>query len=643
MKLQLLKRQIPSHLLKFFKPVGHKPKDLVNIPHMVAEALREDGWYLRSDIIWHKPNPMPESVTDRCTKSHEYVFMLAKSPTYFYDAEAIRESHQNPEKEDNRSSRRENMKKAAQNGYSTYHIEDHQPSMDQPMAGHPNGRNKRSVWTVSTHSFSEAHFACVDEATECLTLDGWKKYGEIKAGVIAAQFDLATERLSWAAVEDVAVYNVVDEPMVASKSRDVEMLLTPNHRTVIKRRHPDTRQWQPCVVIRADQLKRDHAVPVSGDWDGEWLEPISPEWAELLGWYIAEGCETTRSWSVEIYQSRAANPVKVDRIRELLVAVGAEFLEATAARKWQGRDATMAAFQVQGFAAMRMRQFAPGKEVPRGALSWSNRLLFRLLDGLVDGDGHRRKDGRFCFIQRSRESADMVQAIGVRLGYATMLSRRSEETFVVYFTTKRHISFRGTGGEGAKIGQRPYTGVIWCPKLPLGTWVARKSGRAFVTGNTFPPKLIEPMILAATSERGCCPACGSPYRRVVERERVATRPGEKTKVKVPSGWDTKPGSHGTIHREGRTPDPEYRDAAEVGNRDPERHVTSTRTVGWEPGCDCNAPGEPLGCVVLDPFSGAGTVAMVSLRLGRRFIGSELNESYCEMARKRIQADMPLFA
>jgi len=72
-------------------PQGLKPKDLVGIPWRVAFALQADGWYLRSDIIWSKPNPMPESVTDRCTKSHEYIFLLTKKPNYYYDGDAIRE------------------------------------------------------------------------------------------------------------------------------------------------------------------------------------------------------------------------------------------------------------------------------------------------------------------------------------------------------------------------------------------------------------------------------------------------------------------------------------------------------------------------------------------------------------------------
>ena len=111
-------------------PDGLKPKDLVGIPWRLAFALQADGWYLRQDIIWHKPNPMPESVTDRCTKSHEYVFLLSKSRQYFYDHEAIKE----PVAEITNSS-------------SLYET-----------------RNKRDVWTVATKPYKGAHFAVMPEA-----------------------------------------------------------------------------------------------------------------------------------------------------------------------------------------------------------------------------------------------------------------------------------------------------------------------------------------------------------------------------------------------------------------------------------------------------------------------------------------------
>jgi len=136
--------------------IGLKPKDLVGMPWRVAFALQADGWYLRSDIIWSKPNPMPESVSDRPTKAHEYVFLLTKSPRYYYDADAIRESNGNEANWDN---------------YGGKGLHDHKDDlvkgMSQPKvmpnATHPNGRNKRTVWEIATQPYPEAHFATFPE------------------------------------------------------------------------------------------------------------------------------------------------------------------------------------------------------------------------------------------------------------------------------------------------------------------------------------------------------------------------------------------------------------------------------------------------------------------------------------------------
>jgi DNA modification methylase len=139
--------------------IGLKPKDLVGIPWRVAFALQADGWYLRQDIIWAKPNPMPESVRDRCTKSHEYLFLLSKNERYYYDADAIAErsigiwnSYESfvangPRPKTPADSR---LKRLQQTQFS--HDTQH-PDKDRDY------RNKRSVWTVTTQPYPEAHFA----------------------------------------------------------------------------------------------------------------------------------------------------------------------------------------------------------------------------------------------------------------------------------------------------------------------------------------------------------------------------------------------------------------------------------------------------------------------------------------------------
>jgi DNA modification methylase len=134
-------------------PPGLKPKDLVGIPWRVAFALQADGWWLRSDIVWAKPNTMPESVTDRPTRAHEIVFLLAKSRRYFYDAEAVREPDQGL-RSGNGFKRPERL---------SYSDSDGARGQDRQWVGGV-GRNRRSVWTVPTQCFKGAHFATFPEA-----------------------------------------------------------------------------------------------------------------------------------------------------------------------------------------------------------------------------------------------------------------------------------------------------------------------------------------------------------------------------------------------------------------------------------------------------------------------------------------------
>ena len=189
---------------------GLKPKDLIGIPWRVAFALQADGWYLRQDIIWHKPNPMPESVTDRCTKSHEYLFLLTKRARYYFDQDAIKEDcsagthprragngYKTPDGWDTGKGAHGSFHKNgrekgrapgnvnAPKGQAAYEAGDERhrtkaglldyakraqnrvknnTSFDAEMAIIPSMRNKRSVWTIPTESFSEAHFATFPQA-----------------------------------------------------------------------------------------------------------------------------------------------------------------------------------------------------------------------------------------------------------------------------------------------------------------------------------------------------------------------------------------------------------------------------------------------------------------------------------------------
>lgn len=139
------------------KGEGIKPKDLVGIPWMVSFALRADGWYLRQDIIWHKPNPLPESVKDRCTKAHEYIFLLSKNRKYYFDNEAIKEDAKPESEKRYKSTFYTGKKEISGQG---------RPGNASNTPGYKKWtgkRNKRSVWTVTTKPFKEAHFAVFPE------------------------------------------------------------------------------------------------------------------------------------------------------------------------------------------------------------------------------------------------------------------------------------------------------------------------------------------------------------------------------------------------------------------------------------------------------------------------------------------------
>lgn len=196
-------------------PPGYKRKDLIGIPWMLAFALRADGWYLRQDIIWHKPNAMPESVRDRCTKSHEYVFLLSKCPQYYYDAGVISEPIA-----------ASTVKRIAQSvvcfGGNKYG--DNDGAKNRTKSGKPYNptpmRNKRDVWTISTRPNKIAHFAVMspDLARNCI-LAGCRPGGTVldpfsgsgTTGVVALQ-----EGRSYIGVDINPEYNAMADEALAA-------------------------------------------------------------------------------------------------------------------------------------------------------------------------------------------------------------------------------------------------------------------------------------------------------------------------------------------------------------------------------------------------------------------------------------------
>lgn len=549
-----------------------------------------DGW------IVHLSAGRPTSATEK-------IFLLAKQERYFWDAEAVKESADPSTQRSKPVIATEAVGNTGGNKRTDFEKTRHVVS----------NRNMRNYWLLAPDPYPDAHFACVDEATECLTLQGWKRHDTLIDGEMVAAYSMSDLKLRWRSLESVARYSVIEETMVRAESASLDMMLTPNHRCIIKRRRLVGDLAQPVIREASALRERDH-IPTTAEWDYEG-EPFNPIWAELLGWYIAEGYALPNSMSVEISQSLTANAPKVERLRCLLNTVEANFAEVTATRTYRGREVQQTYFKIRGYVAARLRALAPSKALEPYVLAWNHASLLALFNGLIDGDGHRRTDGRMTFIQNGKQTADLIQAIAIRLGWSATVSQRGAQ-WRVYFTRHNHRSLRGNWGKGVtdRLGhtlkREKYTGIVWCPKTIDGTWVARRNGRVFITGNTFPREIPRRAILAGTSEHGVCGECGAPWVRVTER--IA---GEPESYHNSSFIHGKTGVNGN----GRV------SLAERG---------ITKPGGWRPSCQHNAPRVPA--IVFDPFGGSSTVGEVAEQLGRRWVCLELAEDYIKQSRKRTR-------
>jgi hypothetical protein len=167
-------------------------------------------------------------------------------------------------------------------------------------------------------------------------------------------------------------------------------------------------------------------------------------------------------------------------------------------------------------------------------------------------------------------------------------------------------------------GKKTNDTVDMAGRLLRTVWKVPVAGTREKHYASYPERLVIPRIKAGTSEKGVCPACGAPWRRVVEKKRIPTSPGNNSKIYV----DPEGSSY------------EQHSDSVVGNRDPKRHVTMTVTLGWEPTCSCNA-GDPIPAIVFDPFTGTSTTGKVARDLGRRFVGLDLKGEYLEISRRRL--------
>jgi DNA modification methylase len=619
---------------------GLKEKDLIGVPWALAFALRDDGWFLRRDIIWNKLNNMPESVSDRATTAHEYIFMFTKNSKYFYDSEAVKEPADYDGRKDTVMKGSEKYKEAAVPGKKEQSMAVDGTERWQRNEDGEYLRNLRSVWSVPTESYTDAHFACVDAETECLTAGGWRRYHELRIGEMIYSYNMENDCLELQQLEDVMVYYHTGN-MISVSGRSSSMLLTENHRCVVRRRNTRKGGFRDTIIVAASELNGSMVFPVAAELHGEHIVPDEiPNYYYLLGIVASEGFYSDAG-EIGIAQSLRANPKIVSKIDDVLISLNAEY------SRWvshSDKNGDVVTWRLHDKYRSKIRFDLPDKfRLPEKLLHLPKAYIDAFLEGFVDGDGSVREDGRISIYQKVKQPLDIIQAMYVLSGKSCILTQRGNQNWSAYVTDKRFRYFKNATSEIITVV--PHQGNVWCPKTKNGTWVARRQGRPFITGNSFSTKLIDPCLKAGTSERGCCPECGAPWERVVEKRRMQ-------RCELPQD---------DIRYRPNT----YHGAYEDINGRGDAGYTVSKTLGWQPTCDCynvtrvQKPKKDdsdeikiererqlnnfkelssIPCTALDPFAGTGTVGRWCVENDRSVVLIELNPKYKPLIERRLSCN-----
>ncbi len=318
-------------------------------------------------------------------------------------------------------------------------------------------------------------FACVPEDTECLTVEGWKQHSELELDELIAAYDMEKKCIRYVPLQDVSKYQH-DGPMLSVDRHSTQIMMTPDHRNVVMAPcYVNGKQVMKEVIVRGYELTPKMKIRVNAPVDYPEIEGIGEDLAELIGWVIAEGSYVSgnRALSIQVHQNAGPKADRIDKLFEVLKIDVAKHEYSAGQISW---------YIPASFSKELIRKYCPDKKLTQFLVSLPKNEAQRLFDGLIDGDGHRRKDGRLTFIQKDEETVDWFMILAMRLGYRPTKSRRPSGVFNVYLTKKEFV---GLYDGKYHVKEVPFSGVVWCPKTECGTWVARRNGTVFVTGNTF--------------------------------------------------------------------------------------------------------------------------------------------------------------
>lgn len=617
---------------------GIKQKDMLGIPWLLAFALRADGWYIRADLPWLKRNSMPSSVTDRPASSIEHVFLFSKSRKYYYDHIATMQ----PSSESyNKDKRPRGVIRQKVNENTKYDRDDPQYKKQDNVGNNTytgfNARYEDSgtglrfmrdsdfffrTWqgllhnedgepmalVVNPRGYKGAHFACVDTETECLTISGWKRHDQLRAGDDIFTYNMKTGNLELQPLQGIVSYRYAGN-LISVFGRSTNMLMTPNHRCVVTTRDKKVNGGRhPAKIVEAANLKGGMKFPVAAPLSFEpYCSFYRKEFYEMLGWVMSEGYFKDTG-SIGITQSLSVNPEKCERISWLLKELGMPHRMYTRTRPYKEKQSVECEWHITGWARAKIRQILPDKyRIPESFLLLPDECVDAFLEGFVGGDGHVRPDERITITQKEKQPLDIIQAMYIRMGRSCILSQRGNGQWSAFITNAKDRCFKDSTGSLVD-KEYPYDGLVWCPTVANGTWVARRGGRPFITGNCFPIQLVEPMILAGTSEKGVCPECGSPWKRISKVDRGKIRETQSIKGGI------------------------YNDQGNFATKRFDNGAT-VETIDWQPTCAHNLP--PIPATILDPFAGSSATGVACRWHNQNYIGIELNPEYCKLGEQRI--------
>src|SRR3990167_781458 len=328
--------------------------------------------------------------------------------------------------------------------------------------------------------------ACVDTKTQTLTKEGWRNYDELGDVDQICVFDPDSKKLKWGNLNKVFVYDKQDADVYNFETRNISALATPDHSwmTVNSRGNWDKKQTQ--------ELKNDNYIPLIAEWDGLSDEKFfDDDFIRLAAWVITEGSYSKNNGqAITIYQSVEANWGNVEVIKNLFDRLGIDrspFIDNRGCYQ----------FVFAGNYAKQIRDLFPQKTLTTNFIEQlAKGQLEILIDTMIMGDGHVRESGRRCFINTQKETIDSLQMACIKAGISTSIGEYDDgdenhaAKYVLYLKGTTKISVGKLIDKG-QMNPVKFTGKVWCPNTGVGFWLARRSGKVFITGNTNQDDLVD--------------------------------------------------------------------------------------------------------------------------------------------------------